>query len=204
MKPVQSDEASRRNGCYAPLISFSFLNQRRSAAGLLPWVMQVRVMWSPSRAGFVRPLICGSSGTPAEWNRNTHTHTHATGIIIGSDWMFSCRKTRLCWTSSERTPAREDSISGHWAFFSFKDQFTQMKNISSCRCSDRSASTRVRNKVKNTTRFFLALAELLQLFHKTVSGLPLQDLRQHQRRCPSGAPPISRKIVHFNCWGNAA
>lgn len=64
MKPVRADEASRRRGSYAPLISFSFLNQRRSAAGLLPWVMQVRVMWSPSRAGFVRPLICGFSGTP--------------------------------------------------------------------------------------------------------------------------------------------
>lgn len=50
--------------CDSPLTSFSFLNQRRSAAGLLPWVMQVRVMWSPSMAGLVGPSISGIAGTP--------------------------------------------------------------------------------------------------------------------------------------------
>lgn len=52
--------------CDVPLTSFSFRNQRRSAAGLLPWVMHVRVMWSPSKAGFVMPSISGFSGTPGK------------------------------------------------------------------------------------------------------------------------------------------
>lgn len=66
----QSVWSKCRHRCDVPLTSFSFLNQRRSAAGLLPCVMQVRVMWSPSMAGFVRPSISGFSGTPEGRNGN--------------------------------------------------------------------------------------------------------------------------------------
>lgn len=47
-----------------PLISLSFLNHRMSAAGLLPEVLQVSVIVSFSKAGFIKPAISGFSGTP--------------------------------------------------------------------------------------------------------------------------------------------
>lgn len=142
IQPVRSDEASHRWGPYVPLISFSFLNQRRSAAGLLPWVMQVRVMWSPSRAGFVRPLICGFSGTPEEWNRITHTHTHTP--VVESLMGVIARRRDCCWTSSQGScTGWMKNGSGIWAI-SFKDQLTQIKKT---------------KKNKNT---FLAVGEFWQ------------------------------------------
>lgn len=123
MKPVRHDEAFCRHGFHAPSISFSFLNQRRSAAGLLPWVMQVRVMWSPSRAGFVSPLICGFSGTPEVWNRNTDTPAES-DILLQKDVTVA--------ELHQRVPARADDVSGRCPV-AFQDQLTQMKNISSCR-----------------------------------------------------------------------
>lgn len=47
-----------------PLTSLSFLNHLMSAAGLLPDVLQVSCILSPSITGEVNPVICGFSGTP--------------------------------------------------------------------------------------------------------------------------------------------
>lgn len=97
--------------CDSPLISFSFLNQRRSAAGLLPWVMQVRVMWSPSMAGFLGPSISGFSGTPEERERNHADGTSSrstagtslrNNIIIAPYWGFSS-SWRPCWEIRKQT-----------------------------------------------------------------------------------------------------
>lgn len=79
------------NSRFVPLTSFSFLNQRRSAAGLLPWVMQVRVMWSPSMAGFVRPSISGFSGTPEGLNGNQSKQLIHTGMWWGDNNIMTAR-----------------------------------------------------------------------------------------------------------------
>lgn len=47
-----------------PRTSLSFRNHRILAAGLLPGVVHVRVMVSPSMAGLVIPVISGRPGTP--------------------------------------------------------------------------------------------------------------------------------------------
>lgn len=47
-----------------PLISLSFLNHLISAAGLLPDVLHVSCIRSPSMTGDENPLIWGFSGTP--------------------------------------------------------------------------------------------------------------------------------------------
>lgn len=140
-----------RHRCYIPLISFSFLNQRRSAAGLLPWVMQVRVMWSPSMAGFVRPSISGFSGTPEEWDTNhpdgTNSHTavcHYETItllcLIGNSppARSPCREIREQtaelhpWAGRILADTLVDGVSNHWAISFFKGHFTQItkKHIS--------------------------------------------------------------------------
>lgn len=48
-----------------PWTSLSFRNHRMLAAGLLPEVVHVRVIMSPSMAGLVNPVISGRPGTPA-------------------------------------------------------------------------------------------------------------------------------------------
>lgn len=50
---------------YPPWTSLSFRNQRMEAAGLLPDVVHVSVITSPSMAGLVNPVISGLAGTPA-------------------------------------------------------------------------------------------------------------------------------------------
>lgn len=47
-----------------PWTSLSFRNHRMLAAGLLPDVVHVRVITSPSIAGLVNPVISGRPGTP--------------------------------------------------------------------------------------------------------------------------------------------
>lgn len=47
-----------------PWTSLSFRNHRMLAAGLLPDVVHVRVIRSPSMAGLVNPVISGRPGTP--------------------------------------------------------------------------------------------------------------------------------------------
>ncbi len=52
-----------------PWTSLSFRNHRMLAAGLLPDVVHVKVMTSPSVAGLVNPVISGRPGTPVvHWN----------------------------------------------------------------------------------------------------------------------------------------
>lgn len=48
-----------------PWTSLSLRNHRMLAAGLLPEVVHVRVITSPSMAGLVNPVISGRPGTPA-------------------------------------------------------------------------------------------------------------------------------------------
>lgn len=92
---------------FLPLISFSFLNHLMSAAGLLPEVTHVRVMCSPSKAGLVKPLISGFSGTPAEKDseRNTHAEKSKSNLwrkvkwcaqkwITGSHCLYSLRAVK--------------------------------------------------------------------------------------------------------------
>lgn len=60
--------------------------------------MHVRVIWSPSMAGFVRPSISGFSGTPEEWNRKhphlTNSHTavshYATITLLFLECLGNC------------------------------------------------------------------------------------------------------------------
>lgn len=47
-----------------PWTSLSFLNHWMLAAGLLPEVVHVSVITSPSRAGLVNPVISGRPGAP--------------------------------------------------------------------------------------------------------------------------------------------
>lgn len=47
-----------------PWASLSFRNHRMLAAGLLPEVVHVSVIMSPSMAGLVNPVISGRPGTP--------------------------------------------------------------------------------------------------------------------------------------------
>lgn len=49
---------------FLPWTSLSFRNHRMLAAGLLPVVVHVRVIKSPSMAGLVNPVISGRHGTP--------------------------------------------------------------------------------------------------------------------------------------------
>lgn len=63
-----SDDAAPGWGYQAarlPWTSLSFRNHRMLAAGLLPEVVHVRVITSPSMAGLVNPVISGRPGTPA-------------------------------------------------------------------------------------------------------------------------------------------
>lgn len=59
-----------------PWTSLSFRNHRMLAAGLLPVVVHVSVITSPSIAGLVNPVISGRPGTPV-----VHGNIHINSIL---------------------------------------------------------------------------------------------------------------------------
>lgn len=69
-----------------PWTSLSFLNHRMLAAGLLPEVVHVRVITSPSMAGLVNPVISGRPGTPVlhgNINRNNILNDELSNNPVG-------------------------------------------------------------------------------------------------------------------------
>ena len=78
---------------------------------MLPDVVHVKVTWSPSRAGFVNPVISGFSGTPARVQENNMLVTKP------NNWEGE-QKTSQCsrhYVVSKREREREREVTDTWS-----------------------------------------------------------------------------------------
>lgn len=73
-----------------PWTSLSFRNHRMLAAGLLPEVVHVRVITSPSMAGLVNPVISGRPGTPAWCQSKNREDTRRGKSWVTAQWVSYC------------------------------------------------------------------------------------------------------------------